>query len=49
MAQLEALVRSDAVTVQPYWRTLTNHTRQGLEGGAHHIAFEIRPAELRWT
>ncbi|MFD0857463.1 ABC transporter substrate-binding protein [Roseovarius aquimarinus] len=49
MARLEALVREDAVTVQPYWRTLTNHTREGLQGGAHHIAFEIRPAELRWT
>lgn len=49
MARLEALVREDAVTVQPYWRTLTNHTRAGLAGGAHHIAFEIRPAELRWT
>ncbi|WP_281968318.1 ABC transporter substrate-binding protein [Roseovarius nanhaiticus] len=49
MAKLEALVREDAVTVQPYWRTLTNHTREGLAGGAHHIAFEIRPAELRWT
>ncbi|MFX0547111.1 ABC transporter substrate-binding protein [Roseovarius sp. S1116L3] len=49
MARLEALVRADAVTVQPYWRTLTNHTAKGLEGGAHHLAFEIRPAELRWT
>jgi len=49
MARLEALVRADAVTVQPYWRTLTNHTREGLIGGAHHIGFEIRPAELRWT
>ncbi|WP_138933350.1 ABC transporter substrate-binding protein [Roseovarius arcticus] len=49
MAQLEALVRNDAVTVQPYWRTLTNNTRADLAGGAHHIAFEIRPAELRWT
>ena len=49
VARLEALVREDAVTVQPYWRTLTNHTRTDLAGGAHHIGFEIRPAELRWT
>ena len=49
MARLEALVRDDAVMVQPYWRTLTNHTRADLAGGNHHIAFEIRPAELRWT
>ncbi|WP_324753976.1 ABC transporter substrate-binding protein [Roseovarius sp. Pro17] len=49
VARLEALVREDAVTVQPYWRTLTNHTRADLAGGGHHIGFEIRPAELRWT
>ncbi|MCQ0093349.1 ABC transporter substrate-binding protein [Roseovarius sp. M141] len=49
MARLETLVRDDAVTVQPYWRTLSNHSRDGLRGGGHHIAFEIRPAELRWT
>ncbi|PVA10992.1 diguanylate cyclase [Pelagivirga sediminicola] len=49
MARLEALVLQDAVTVQPYWRRLHNHTRSGLKGGDHHVAFEIRPAELRWT
>ncbi|RKF16670.1 ABC transporter substrate-binding protein [Roseovarius spongiae] len=49
MAELEALVREDAVTVQPYWRRLFNHTVEGLQGGGHNIAFEIRPAELRWS
>lgn len=49
MARLEGLVRADAVTVQPYWRTLFNHTRRGLRGGAHHVAFEIRPAALHWV
>ncbi len=49
MARLEALVRADAVTVQPYWRRLHNHTRAGLEGGAHHVGLEVRPAELRWS
>ena len=49
IAKCEALVREDAVAVQPYWRRLFNHTITGLEGGGHHIGFEIRPAELRWT
>ncbi|MFY9240901.1 MAG: ABC transporter substrate-binding protein [Roseovarius sp.] len=49
MAQLQTMVQDAGVTVQPYWRRLYNHTRKGLQGGAHHIGFEIRPAELRWT
>ena len=49
MAEGEKLIQEEGVTIQPYWRSLYNHTRKGLEGGAHHISFEIRPAELRWT
>nr|WP_309501717.1 ABC transporter substrate-binding protein [uncultured Roseovarius sp.] len=49
MHRCQQLVRDDGVTVQPYWRRLFNHTVEGLEGGGHHIGFEIRPAALRWT
>ena len=49
VAQGEKILQDDAVTIQPYWRALANHTVEGLEGGAHHISFEIRPAELHWT
>ncbi|MDJ0630735.1 MAG: ABC transporter substrate-binding protein [Rhodobacter sp.] len=49
MAKGEAILQDDGVTIQPYWRSLYNHTREGLEGGAHHISFEIRPAQLHWT
>lgn len=45
----ERILQEDAVTLQPYWRALANHTVEGLQGGAHHISFEIRPAELRWS
>ncbi|MBO9474067.1 ABC transporter substrate-binding protein [Shimia sp. R10_1] len=45
----ERMLQDDAVTIQPYWRALANHTVEGLAGGAHHISFEIRPAELHWT
>ncbi|MEM1076224.1 MAG: ABC transporter substrate-binding protein [Pseudomonadota bacterium] len=44
-----ALVQEEGVTMQPYWRSLYNHTKEGLVGGGHHISFEIRPAELAWT
>ncbi|TCL00714.1 peptide/nickel transport system substrate-binding protein [Shimia isoporae] len=49
MAKGEAMLQEDAVTIQPYWRSLYNHTVEGLEGGAHHISFEIHPAKLHWT
>ncbi len=49
MAKGQAMIQDDGVTIQPYWRSLYNHTREGLEGGGHHISFEIRPAALAWT
>jgi len=49
MAKGQAILQDDAVTIQPYWRSLYNHTREGLEGGEHHIAFDIRPELLHWT
>lgn len=49
MAKTEALIQEEGVTIQPYWRSLYNFTKYNLAGGAHHIAFEVRPAELAWT
>ncbi|MEM9211970.1 MAG: ABC transporter substrate-binding protein, partial [Pseudomonadota bacterium] len=49
VAKMAALIQDEGVTIQPYWRSLYNHTRTGLEGGAMHISFEIRPAQLHWT
>ena len=49
MARGEALLQEDGVTIQPYWRSLYNHTKEGLAGAAHHIAFEYHPARMAWT
>lgn len=49
MAKGEKLLQEDGVTIQPYWRSLYNHTKSNLVGGEHHIGFEIRPAQLAWT
>ncbi len=49
MAKGEALIQEEGVTIQPYWRSLYNHTKSNLVGGAHHISYEIRPAQLAWT
>jgi peptide/nickel transport system substrate-binding protein len=48
MAEGEKIVQDEGVTLQPYWRSLYNHTRENLGGGEHHISFEIRPAQLYW-
>ncbi|WP_390912126.1 ABC transporter substrate-binding protein [Pseudosulfitobacter sp. SM2401] len=49
MVKGQALVQEEGVTIQPYWRSLYNHTRDGLVGGGHHISFEFRPAEVAWS
>jgi len=49
MAQGEQIVREEGVTIQPYWRSLYNHTREGLGGADQHISLEIRPAQMYWS
>tara|TARA_R110002020_G_scaffold327121_6_gene542923 strand:- start:10797 stop:12470 length:1674 start_codon:yes stop_codon:yes gene_type:complete len=49
MAKGEKLIQDEGVTIQPYWRSLYNHTKEGLTGAAHHIAFEYHPARMAWT
>ena len=49
MAKGEELIQNEGVTIQPYWRSLYNHTRKGLVGAEHHIGFEYHPARMAWT
>ena len=49
MEKGEMLIREEGVTIQPYWRSVYNHSKDGLEGAGHHISFEFRPAEVHWT
>jgi peptide/nickel transport system substrate-binding protein len=49
MAKGQALMQEDGVTIQPYWRSLYNHTKEGLVGAAHHIGFEYHPARMGWS
>ena len=49
MAKGQAILQEDGVTIQPYWRSLYNHTKDNLAGGNHHISFEYHPAKLAWT
>lgn len=48
MAEGEKLLQADGVTIQPYWRSLFNHTKSNLVGGNHSIGFFIWPGRLGW-
>ena len=48
MAEAQALLADEGVTIQPYWRSLYNHTKEGLTGAEHHISFEYHPARIAW-
>ncbi|PWE34300.1 diguanylate cyclase [Maritimibacter sp. 55A14] len=41
MARLETILREEGVIIQPYWRRLFRHTRNGLHNAGMHPAFEI--------
>ena len=46
MRKIEQLIQDEGVTIQPYWRSLYRHGREGLVGADMHIAFEIYPQYL---
>ncbi|MGC1498237.1 MAG: ABC transporter substrate-binding protein [Sulfitobacter sp.] len=49
MAIGQKMMQDEGVTIQPYWRSLYNHTKTGLVGAEHHIGFEYHPARMAWT
>ena len=49
MAKGEAMIQDEGITIQPYWRSLYNHTKEGLMGTEHHIGFEYHPARMAWS
>ena len=49
MATGQKMMQDEGVTIQPYWRSLYNHTKEGLTGAAHHISFEYHPARMAWS
>ncbi len=40
MAKMQALIQADAVTIQPYWRSIYRHMRPDLVGTEMHVALE---------
>jgi peptide/nickel transport system substrate-binding protein len=46
MGRLQAILVEEGVTIQPYWRSLYRHTREGVVGADQHIAF--LPQVYKW-
>ncbi|NKX71805.1 ABC transporter substrate-binding protein, partial [Rhodobacteraceae bacterium R_SAG1] len=38
MAKMEAIIQDEGVTIQPYWRSLYRHMREGVSGADMHIS-----------
>ncbi|MEM9434050.1 MAG: ABC transporter substrate-binding protein [Pseudomonadota bacterium] len=39
MAKLQSIMRDEGVTIQPYWRSLYRHYKEGIVGADMHIAY----------
>jgi len=46
MAKIEKIMQDEGVIVQPYWRSLSNFSKNNVGGCAHHITFEYRPQDM---
>ncbi|MGI9369066.1 MAG: ABC transporter substrate-binding protein [Ruegeria sp.] len=47
--KMAALVQEEGVTIQPYWRSVYRHYRDGLQGTDMHIAFEHHHYKWGWA
>ncbi|MDX2484164.1 MAG: ABC transporter substrate-binding protein [Pseudodonghicola sp.] len=48
-AKGEALIQQEGVTIQPYWRSLYRHMREGLVGTDMHITYEHHHYKWGWA
>lgn len=47
VARLMQIMQDDGVIIQPYWRSIYNHTRPNVKGAKMHQAFELH-LDLIW-
>lgn len=43
MKDLQKILQDEGIIIQPYWRSIYNHTRPGVNGAEVHQAFEFHP------
>ncbi|KIC11239.1 diguanylate cyclase [Leisingera sp. ANG-M1] len=48
-AKGQALIQEEGVTIQPYWRSLYRHSREGVAGAGMHISFEHHHYKWGWA
>ncbi|AZV78353.1 ABC transporter substrate-binding protein [Parasedimentitalea marina] len=48
MKRLEEIMQNEGVIIQPYWRSVYNHSRPGLVNADMHAQFEIRYQNIGW-
>ncbi|WP_164658723.1 ABC transporter substrate-binding protein [Tropicibacter sp. Alg240-R139] len=48
-ARGQALIQEEGVTVQPYWRSLYRHMKEGLVGTDMHVSFEMHLYQYGWA
>ncbi|SPJ29731.1 ABC transporter substrate-binding protein [Falsiruegeria mediterranea] len=48
-ARGEALIQEEGVTVQPYWRSLYRHMKEGLVNTEMHVSFEMHLYKYGWA
>ena len=49
MEKLERIMQDEGVTIQPYWRTIGRHFKEGVVGAQKHPTFEIFVEKLGWA
>ena len=49
MKDLEQIMQEEGVIIQPYWRSLYRHYREGVVGAEMHPQFEIKYQYIGWA
>ena len=44
----QAIMQEEGITLQPYWRSLFNAYKTGLQGGPVHVSQVVDPRNLYW-
>jgi peptide/nickel transport system substrate-binding protein len=49
MVRIEQIMQDEGVIIQPYWRSLYKHAKEGVIGFELHPTFEIHLHKLGWA
>ena len=49
MKRLQEIMQEEGVVIQPYWKSLYRHHKEGVSGAEMHPTFELRLHELGWA